>query len=108
MGTGPRGLHYRDKGISRWDQVDFAHAVLHVRRAKKGVPSTHPIRGDEVRALRKLQRGPGQGAKGILHGRASVSSGKPIYARAPDRPAVTRDARGVFGKLQSPFDLPLA
>ena len=24
----------------------------------------------------------------ILHGRASVSSGKPIYARAPDRPAV--------------------
>jgi hypothetical protein len=36
--------------------VDFAHAVLHVRRAKKGVPSTHPIRGDEMRALRKLQR----------------------------------------------------
>ena len=31
-------------------------AVLHVRRAKKGVPSTHPIRGDELRALRKLQR----------------------------------------------------
>ena len=56
MGTGPRGLHYRDKGISRWDQVDFAHAVLHVRRAKKGVPTTHPIRGDEMRALRKLQR----------------------------------------------------
>ena len=55
MGTGPRGLHYRES-ISRWDQVDFAHAVLHVRRAKKGVPSIHPIRGDEMRALRKLQR----------------------------------------------------
>ena len=27
-----------------------------VRRAKKGTPSTHPIRGDEMRALRKLQR----------------------------------------------------
>src|SRR6185503_8813085 len=35
--------------------VDFAHAVLHVRRAKNGVPSTHPIRGDKMRALRKLQ-----------------------------------------------------
>ena len=29
---------------------------LHVRRAKKGVPSTHPIRGDEMRSLRRLQR----------------------------------------------------
>jgi len=26
----------------RWDQVDFAQAVLHVRRAKNGTPSTHP------------------------------------------------------------------
>ena len=40
----------------RWDQIDFTHAVLHVRRAKKGTPATHPIVGDEMRALRKLQR----------------------------------------------------
>ena len=40
----------------RWDQVDFAHAVLHVRRTKKGAPATHPVVGDEMRALRKLQR----------------------------------------------------
>lgn len=26
------------------------------RRAKKGTPATHPIRGDELRALRRLQR----------------------------------------------------
>jgi integrase len=31
-------------------------ATLHVRRAKKGTPATHPIRGDELRALRRLQR----------------------------------------------------
>jgi site-specific recombinase XerD len=36
--------------------VDFKTAVLHVRRAKKGTPATHPLRGDEMRALRKLQR----------------------------------------------------
>ena len=50
------GLRSSELTDLRWDQVDFVHAVLHVRRAKKGVPSTHPIRGDELRALRKLQR----------------------------------------------------
>jgi integrase len=40
----------------RWDQVDFRTATLHVRRVKQGTPSTHPIIGDELRALRRLQR----------------------------------------------------
>ncbi len=40
----------------RWDQIDFDNATLAVRRAKKGTPSTHPIRGDELRALRRLAR----------------------------------------------------
>jgi integrase len=40
----------------RWDQIDFNGAVLHVRRVKNGTPSTHPIQGDELRALRRLQR----------------------------------------------------
>ena len=41
---------------SRWDQVDFKTATLHVRRGQAGTPSTHPILGDELRALRRLQR----------------------------------------------------
>lgn len=40
----------------RWEQIDFNSATLHVRRVKNGKPSTHPVRGDELRALRKLQR----------------------------------------------------
>src|SRR5674476_871070 len=40
----------------RWEQFDFNSATLHVRRVKSGKPSTHPIRGDELRALRKLRR----------------------------------------------------
>ena len=40
----------------RWDQIDFASGALHVRRVKQGTPSTHPILGDELRALRRLQR----------------------------------------------------
>jgi integrase len=50
------GLRVSELVDLRWDQIDFAHALLHVRRVKKGTPSTHPIRGDEMRALRKLQR----------------------------------------------------
>ncbi len=40
----------------RWDQVDFGMATLHVRRVKRGTPSTHPILGDELRGLRRFQR----------------------------------------------------
>jgi integrase len=39
-----------------WSQVDFDTATLHVRRVKNGKPATHPIRGDEMRALRQLRR----------------------------------------------------
>jgi type 1 fimbriae regulatory protein FimB/type 1 fimbriae regulatory protein FimE len=36
-----------------WSQVEFGRsASLHVRRAKNGKPSAHPLRGDEIRALR--------------------------------------------------------
>jgi integrase len=40
----------------RWDQVDFSHSVLHVRRVKRGTPATHPLQGDTMRALRKLRK----------------------------------------------------
>jgi integrase len=39
-----------------WSQIDFTSATLYVGRVKNGKPATHPIRGDEMRALRKLQR----------------------------------------------------
>ncbi|MCX6925476.1 MAG: tyrosine-type recombinase/integrase, partial [Verrucomicrobia bacterium] len=40
----------------RWDQTDLAQGLLHVRRRKNGNPSTHPLHGPELRALRRLQR----------------------------------------------------
>ena len=39
-----------------WHQVELDQGRLHVRRAKRGTPSVHPIRGDEIRALRRLRR----------------------------------------------------
>ena len=40
----------------RWEQVNFKQGDLHVRRAKNGVDSTHPLRGTELRALKRLER----------------------------------------------------
>ena len=50
------GLRASELVDLRWDQVDFTTATLHVRRVKRGTPSTHPILGDELRALRRLER----------------------------------------------------
>jgi site-specific recombinase XerD len=50
------GLRVSELVDLRWDQIEFTSATLHVRRVKKGTPSTHPILGDELRALRRLQR----------------------------------------------------
>jgi type 1 fimbriae regulatory protein FimB/type 1 fimbriae regulatory protein FimE len=36
--------------------VDLKQGQLHVHRLKNGTPSTHPIRGPEIRALRRLRR----------------------------------------------------
>jgi integrase len=50
------GLRVSELVDLRWDQIDFDTATLAVRRVKRGSPSTHPIRGDELRALRRLAR----------------------------------------------------
>lgn len=50
------GLRVSELVDLRWDQIEFSSATLHVRRVKRGSPSTHPIMGDELRALRQLQR----------------------------------------------------
>lgn len=50
------GLRASELVDLRWDQVDFAAGTLHVRRLKNGTASTHPLLGDEMRALRRLQR----------------------------------------------------
>jgi type 1 fimbriae regulatory protein FimB/type 1 fimbriae regulatory protein FimE len=39
-----------------WDQVDLKGQLLHVSRIKNGQASTHPLGGQELRALRQLRR----------------------------------------------------
>ena len=50
------GLRVSELVALKWDQVDLKAGLLHVRRAKNGTPSTHPMQGDELRALRQLVR----------------------------------------------------
>jgi integrase len=49
----------------RWDDIDFRTGKLHVRRAKGGMTSVHPLGGKELRALRRLQRETPEGARTV-------------------------------------------
>ena len=50
------GLRVSELVGLRWDMVDLNQGQLHVRRLKQGRPSTHILRGSELRALRRLHR----------------------------------------------------
>ncbi len=50
------GLRAAELAALRWEQVDLQAGALHVARRKNGSPSTHPLRGPELRALRSWQR----------------------------------------------------
>ena len=50
------GLRASELCDLQWHQIELAEGRLHVHRIKKGTPSVHPIRGDELRALRRLRR----------------------------------------------------
>ena len=50
------GLRASEVSDLQWHQVELTAGRLHVRRSKRGTPSVHPMQGDEIRALRRLQR----------------------------------------------------
>ena len=62
------GLRVSELVGLRWSQVDFTTARLTVHRAKGSASSTHPILGDELRELRKIQRDQPAGSQFILVG----------------------------------------
>jgi integrase len=50
------GLRASELCELQWSDVEFETATLHLRRTKGGATGTHPILGDELRALRGLKR----------------------------------------------------
>src|SRR5262249_36909162 len=50
------GLRASELCALTWNMVELDSGRIHVRRAKNGVNSTHPLTGKEIRALRQLRR----------------------------------------------------
>ena len=50
------GLRASELCALQWSDVEFESATLHLRRVKGGTSNTHPLLGDELRALRALKR----------------------------------------------------
>ena len=50
------GLRVSEAVSLKWSQIDLNNATLHVSRTKGSKDSVHPIAGEELRLLRKLQR----------------------------------------------------
>lgn len=50
------GLRVSELVGLRWDQFDLTQGLFHVNRLKRGNPSTHPLAGIELRALKQLRR----------------------------------------------------
>jgi len=99
------GLRVSELISLRWDQFDFSQGLFHVRRLKNGNPSTHPLHGPELRALRKLQRDYPNSPYVFcseLNGPLTASSIRKIIARAgmaakiglPIHPHMLRHAAG--------------
>ena len=55
------GLRVSELCALTWDQIDFSHGLIHVRRIKNGIPSVQQLGGEEMRALRALKREDGAG-----------------------------------------------
>jgi site-specific recombinase XerD len=68
--------------------VHFKTASLHVRRLKNGTPSTHPLTGRELRALRRHQRESAKSPFVFVSERGAPMSA-PGFSRMVERAAVS-------------------
>lgn len=80
------GLRAAELVDLRWEQVDFKTASLHVRRLKNGTPSTHPLTGRELRALRRHQCESAKSPFLFVSERAPLTA--PGFSRMVERAAV--------------------
>ncbi len=74
------GLRASELCDLQWSQVELTTGRLHVRRAKNGSPSVHPMQGDEIRALRRLQREQGLSSHVFMSERDGPMTPKAFHA----------------------------
>ncbi len=55
--TGYRhGLRVSEIAALKWSNIDFDRGTIYMNRLKGSISGTHPLQGDELRALRRLRR----------------------------------------------------
>jgi type 1 fimbriae regulatory protein FimE len=74
------GLRASELCDLQWSQVELTTGRLHVHRAKNGSPSVHPLQGDEMRALRRLQREQGASSYVFMTERGAPRTPKAFHA----------------------------
>lgn len=101
------GLRVGEVVDLRWEQVDFASGLLHVRRLKAGNPSIHPLYGVELRSLHGVRKKYPPSPyifSSELGGTLSTSTVRKMVARAgeiaklpfPVHPHMLRHATGFY------------
>jgi site-specific recombinase XerD len=100
------GLRVSELCELTWDQIDLNRGTIYVKRLKNGNASTHVMLGDEIRALRKLQREQNQNSRHVfLSERKGAMSrdtihnmiqraGKEAGIKFPVHPHMLRHAKG--------------
>src|SRR5215468_1722896 len=74
------GLRASELCDLRWSQVELSTGRLHVRRAKNGSPGVHLMQGEEIRALRRLQREQGPSVHVFMTERGGPMTPKAFHA----------------------------
>jgi Phage integrase family/Resolvase, N terminal domain len=87
------GLRASELCDLQWSQVELATSRLHVRRAKNGSPSVHPMQGDEIRALRRLQCEQGLSSH--------------VFMTERDGPMTPKAFHALFGRIGERAKMPL-
>ncbi len=101
------GLRASELCDLQWSQVELTTGRLHVRRAKNGSPSVHPMQGDEIRALRRLQREQGLSSHVFMSERDGPMTPKAFHAlfgRIGSRakgPMTPKAFHALFGRIGS-------
>ena len=86
------GLRVGELCALTWDQVDFGQGLLHVARLKHGVPSVHPLGGEELRALRRLRR--------------EQAAGRHVFQSERDAPMTPAGFRKTLARIGEASGLP--